>query len=127
MRKNIRLFAGNQCKIADIAFSLDNVTSQKIYAVISVSVQKKFENGKATDEVDGVNYILSDTQTYAQIRVKTQSKTPVITQDLIDAHETPFLVEVPLDETLVKPYKIEYGKVSLSIVAPYVKLVEIEE
>lgn len=124
---NIRSIANNMCSIKDFVHRLSDVTKQNVFAVNSVSEQKKYVDGKATDEIAGVNYVLTDTQTFAQIRVKTEAKTPVITQEEIEESNTPILVEVPLNETLVKPYKIEYGKVSLSIVAPYVKLVEIDE
>ena len=127
MAGSIKSFANNKCKISDITFPMSEITSTKLYAVTSVTVSKEYVDEKATDKVLGINYVLVDPKTFTQIRVKTSATVPVVSQEQIEQSETPVLVEIPINETLVKPYKIEYGKVSLSIVAPYLKLVQVEE
>ena len=119
---SLRAFAGNKCKTADLTFKMSEITATNVFVVTQVSIVKKYVDGKATDEVEGVNYTLTDPQTFAQIRVKALTTTPVVTQEKLDANNTPIYIEIPLDETVVKPYKIDFGTVSLSITAPYVKL-----
>ncbi len=121
----IKSLNGNKCRIADIAFPMDSITTTSTFAVTNVSIQKKYVNNQATNEVEGINYTLIDTQTFTQIRVKVPTTDkPVITQEQLDASDIPVFVKVPINETIIKPYKIEYGSAHLSIVAPYLELVE---
>ena len=46
----------------------------------------------------------------------------MITQEALEATDTPIYLELPLDEVKVSPYKVEYGTAYLSITAPAVKL-----
>lgn len=122
MKQNLKAFANNKCKISDLTFKMSDITTTNIFVVTKVSIVKKYVDGKATEEVEGVNYTLTDTHTFAQIRIKALTTKPVVTQEDLDTSDTPIFIEIPLDETVVKPYKIEYGTVSLSITAPYVTL-----
>lgn len=119
---SLKPFNGNKCKIANLTFPMSSITETNIFVVSKVSIVKKYLDGKATDEIEGINYTLTDTHTFTQIRVKALTTAPVVTQEELDASDTPIFIEIPLDETFVKPYKIEYGTVSLSIIAPYVAL-----
>lgn len=119
----LRAFAGNKCKISDITLSMSQVTDSDVFAVTGVSIIKKYVDGKPTDDVDGIRYLLTDTKTLTQISVKTLEKKPAITQDEIDNAGCLMYVKLPIEETLIKPYKMEFGKVSVSIIAPSVEVV----
>ena len=121
---SIRAFANNKCKIADLAFPMSQITETNVFVVTKVAVQKKYVDGKPTDEVEGVSYVLTDTKTYTQIRIKSLETVPVITQEELNASETPVFVEIPIEKVLIKPYRIEFGVVSISLVSPYVTLLE---
>jgi len=121
---SLKAFSNNQCKIADLTFKMSEITVTNRFVVTGVSIKKKYVDGKPTDEVEGINYTLTDPETFTQIRVKALTTTPVITQEELDASETPIFIEIPLDKTLLKPFKIEYGTVSLSVTTPSVRLAE---
>lgn len=121
-KSSLKAFANNRCKIADLAFKMSEITTVNTFVATKMSIQKKYVDGKPTEEIEGITYTLTDPRTFTQIRIKALSTTPVVTQEELDASETPIFIEIPLDETLVKVYKIEFGIMSLSITAPYVKL-----
>lgn len=123
MKKNsLKKFANNKCKIADLAFPMSQITETNVFVVTKISAQKKYVDGKPTKEIEGITYTLSDPHTFTQIRVKALTTAPIVTQEELDASDTPIFIELPLDEALVKVYKIEFGTMSLSITTPYVKL-----
>lgn len=79
-------------------------------------------DGKRTDKVVAVRYECVDTETFSAFTVKVNGSKPVITSQELDASENLVLLELPVDEVEIRPYSIEYGKVKVSILAPYVKV-----
>lgn len=79
-------------------------------------------DGKRTDKVVAVRYECVDTETFSAFTVKVNGSKPVITSQELDASENLVLLELPVDEVEIRPYSIEYGKVKVSIIAPYVKV-----
>ena len=48
----------------------------------------------------------------------------MISEKELENAEHPIFISIPLKDSIVKPYKIEYGKVKVSIQVPYVKITE---
>ena len=87
-------------------------------------VEKKyqFEDGKRTDKIDGYDYTDVDMATLDEYTVRVSGPGPIIdTKDLEKMSPRP---EVQFsDDALVKPVKIEYGKVMATITASSISFV----
>lgn len=81
------------------------------------------ENRNRTDLVEAYNYTVTDMDTLGSFNVRVTSTTPVITTEELEEAEERVFIEFPMNETIVKPYRIEYGTATVSIVAPYAQLV----
>lgn len=81
-------------------------------------------NQKKTDEIKGVRYDCISEKDFSTFAIKTISINPVITKEELEASEVPVRISIPVSETIIKPYKIEYGKALVTITAPYVRLVK---
>lgn len=82
------------------------------------------ENRKRTDLIEAYTYTVTDMDTLASFSVRVNSTTPVITPEELEETEGRVFIEFPMEETIVKPYKLEYGTATVSIVAPYAKLAD---
>ena len=85
---------------------------------------KTDEAGEKTKEVEYVKYKCIDTATYSSLMIKVKTNKPVISNTDLEASEDAVYIRIPVDETLIKPYAIEYGKAKVSIIAPRVELVK---
>lgn len=85
---------------------------------------KTDEAGEKTKEVEYVKYKCIDTATYSSLMIKVKTNKPVISNADLEASEDAVYIRIPVDETLIKPYAIEYGKAKVSIIAPRVELVK---
>ncbi len=79
-------------------------------------------DGKRTDEVESVRYELIDPITFSTFTIKVAGNRSVITKQDLDNSETPVYLEIPVEQVTIRPYKIDYGKATVSITAPSVKL-----
>ena len=73
--------------------------------------------------VEAYNYTVTDMDTLGSFNVHVTSTTPVITPEELEEAEERVFIEFPMNETIVKPYRIEFGTATVSIVAPYAQLV----
>lgn len=128
-RKNLMalraLLKDNKMSAKDLSCRLSDILGQtRNFALTSVRPVFHYdENRKRTDIIEGQVYSVTDLETLSAFNVRVNSTTPVITpEELEDAEERVF-VEFPLEETFVRPYKLEYGVATVSITAPYAKLV----
>lgn len=101
---------------------LSDFTSNSEFAITGIKDNFAYENGEKTDKWTSTTICCVDTFSYATIDVKV-SQHLNLTQDEIDRSESAIYAELPLNETLVRPYAIEYGKAKLSIIAPSVKII----
>lgn len=124
---SIRAFANNTCSTKDIQIPLSMITTEEIFVVNSVTIQNKYVDNKRTDEVEAIIYDLVEPKTFVPIRVKVLAKTPVISSTDIETSDVPIFIQLSLEETVIKPYRIEYAKVSISIVTPYVTVAKQEK
>lgn len=87
-------------------------------------VEKKyqFEDGKRTDKIDGYDYTVVDMATLDEYTVRVSGPGPII--DPKDLEKMSPRPEVQFsDDALVKPVKIEYGKVMATITASSISFV----
>ena len=80
--------------------------------------------GKKTHKVDFVRYDCANPDNYANFTIKVANKTPIVTKEMIEMSDEPIFIAIPVNEVVIKPYKIEYGIAKVSIIAPFVKLAE---
>lgn len=85
-------------------------------------INKSDADGKRTNEVEAVRYDLIDPITFSTFSLKVAGTHPVISKLDLDKSENPIYLEIPLEEVNIKPYRIDFGKATLSITAPTVKL-----
>lgn len=79
-------------------------------------------DGKRMEQVVAVRYECVDADTFSTFTVKVETAKPVITAEELERAEDMVVLELPVDEMVIKPYALEYGKAKVSIVAPYVKI-----
>ena len=78
--------------------------------------------GQRTSRVEAIRYGCTNLGDFSTFTIKVPSTEPIITAAELEAAEEPVFIEIPLDEVVIKPYKIEYGIATVSITAPYVQL-----
>lgn len=118
--KNI--ISNNKMSISDIQISAVGLISE-IVAVTDVKPMYKSDaDGKRTDTVEAIRYDCVNPNDYSTFTLKTLSIKPVITAEELEMSETPVFISIPVNDVVIKPYKIEYGIATVSIIAPYVKL-----
>lgn len=83
----------------------------------------KDANGKSTNNIECCRYDCIDPNTFNTFTIKVPASNPVISNEALEASAEPVCIEIPVDETIIRPYAIEYGRAKVSITAPYVKLV----
>lgn len=101
---------------------LSAFTNNSEFAITAVKDNFAYENGVKTEKWLSTTLSCVDTVSYATIDVKVP-KHLEISQSEIDQSESIICVEIPLEDTIVRPYAIEYGKAKLSIVAPSVRII----
>ena len=95
----------------------------KIAALKGISeIYQKDANGNKTDTLQAITYHCVNTENYHNFSVKTMNTKRIITQEQLDEAPDVVFIEIPVEETIMKPYEIAYGKAKVSIIAPYVKL-----
>lgn len=82
------------------------------------------EEGKKTDKVQAVRYDCVNPEDFSTFTLKVETTYPVVTKEILEASEEPVFVNIPVDAVVIRPYAIEFGQAKVSIVAPFVKLVE---
>ena len=84
----------------------------------------EYHNNKRTDQVQSISYRVVDTISFDTFVVKVKETTPIITQQELEARDMPVYIQFPLENTVVKPYSLEFTTAKVSIVAPYIELIE---
>jgi hypothetical protein len=79
-------------------------------------------NGMRTSVIDSIRYQCVDPVTYSNFTIKVLKSNPIITEEELEKSEDVVFLDIPVSQTLIKPYAIEYGNVKVSVIAPYVKL-----
>lgn len=85
---------------------------------------KRDANDKLTKDIEFVKYELIDDTNFNIFTIKVKDDKPIIELKEFEKSENPVYIQIPLDETVIKPYALEYGNLKLSITSPYVKLAQ---
>lgn len=117
----------NQMATSDMIMSAVGLVPD-IAAVTGITyVYKMDAQGKRTEQIEGVRYKCANPKDFTVFTLKTLSFKPVITPEELDASEDVVYISIPVKDVVIKPYKIEYGIATVSIIAPYVKLASNEK
>lgn len=82
----------------------------------------KDSEGKNTNVIESTRLTCIDPETFVTFSLKTIGARVFITPEAVAESEEHIYIDIPVDETIIKPYAIEYGTAKVSIIAPYVKL-----
>ncbi len=85
---------------------------------------EKDNEGNKTSKLLSITYHCVNPENYHSFSVKTMNAKRIVTQEQIEESTEVIFIEIPVKETVMKPYEVSYGKAKVSIVAPYVKLHE---
>lgn len=118
------LIENNEMAVADMEVSAKGKIAD-ILVVRKVRPQYiKDAEGKITDKIEAVRYDCVDPETYASITLKVLSTHPVVTNEMIELSEEAIYISIPVEETIIRPYEIKFGKAKVSIIVPFVKIAE---
>lgn len=120
---NVKLNA-NAMKVSDLAVNAEGIIPDTaVLRDVRVSKAKDSE-GNFTEHIEAVRYDCIDPNTYALFTLKVDASSPVISKEDLDAAEEPVYITIPVEKIVIKPYEIAYGVAKVSIVAPYVKVLQ---
>lgn len=118
------LINDNTMKACDLEVSaVDKIPELAVVKEVRISNVLDAE-GKRTDKVDCIKYDCVNPDNFSTFTIKVNTTRPAITNEIIDGADEPIYISIPVEEVVIRPYKIEYGKAKVSIIAPYVKLAQ---
>ena len=106
---------------SDFNINLEDYYDNDKFILKDAQPINEYVDNKKTDKVIGYKYKLVDPESYDTFYVKVKDTTPVIPLEKLSKVNKTI---VTLDRAVIKPYKIEYGKVSISITADKITLVK---
>ena len=112
----------NVVSASSLVTPLTAVTTSEEFVLKDVRENYVYVDGKRTDEKNGYTLSVADPDTFAMLHIKAEKID--FEMDIIEKSEDPVFVSIPTDQCNIIPYKIEFGKANVSIVAPYAKLAE---
>lgn len=109
----------NVMKTADFAITAQGIIPE---VVVVRSVRVSFSAEDSNEKIKSVRYFCVNPVDFSSFSIRVDGKPPVVTEEVLEAETEPVYIEIPVRETVIKPYEIAYGNVKVSIVAPFVKL-----
>lgn len=116
------LMSNNKMSTSNMQIPAVGIIAERVVVRDVKPVFKTDSEGKRTDIVEAIRYDCVNPNDYSTFTLKTLSIKPVITPEELEASEEVVYISIPVNEVVIKPYKIEYGIATVSIIAPYVKL-----
>ncbi len=114
----------NQMKASALQISAVGIIPE-IAVVKNVRISNILDaEGKKTEKVETVRYDCVNPDNFSTFTIKVETTRAVVTKEILEASEEPIYISIPVEEVAIRPYEISYGNAKVSIVAPYVKLVE---
>ena len=114
----------NIMKASLLAMRAEGYISEELVLLDITYQYKTNEAGEKTKEIEYVKYRCADPVTFSGLIIKVETKKPVISEKDLENSVENMRIRIPVEETYVKPYAIEYGKAKVSIIAPRVELVK---
>ncbi|HBD01329.1 MAG TPA: hypothetical protein DC053_21450 [Lachnoclostridium sp.] len=124
MLSNTIRMSDNKIKAKDLVLTGKEFFESEDFVLRGVKVNFRYDGGKKTDVIDSISYYCVDPLTFNSVTFKVNTTKPVIEQDTIDKATDSIYINVPINEAIIKIYKLEFGIMSVSITVPYVKLSE---
>lgn len=104
----------------DFSIGLNEVLPSDKFVIKQVSPVFDYEKGVKTDKVVAYRYSLVDPDTFESFDVKIEGTTPIVTNEMVTDRENRYYVA--LENAIIKPYEMKYGKVKYSIVADSIRV-----
>lgn len=104
----------------DFVKGLEEFIPNDKFVIKQVSPVFDYEKGVKTDKVVAYRYSLVDTDSFETFDVKIEGTTPIVTNEMVTDRENRYYVA--LENAIIKPYEMKYGKVKYSIVADSIKV-----
>lgn len=114
----------NKATATQLVIKGDSIFKGNKFVLHSMSKAYEYKDGVRTDTVIGINYDCTEMTSFSRIRLRTQETTPVIDPEVLEESSEQVVIQVPLEQLILRPVKIEYGQVTFSITAPFVRLVK---
>lgn len=104
----------------DFYVGLNEVLPSEKFIVKQVSPVYDYEEKKKTDRVIAYRYKLVDPELFETFDVKVEGNKPIVTNEMVADWDN--RVYIALENAIIKPYEMKYGKVKFSIVADSIKV-----
>jgi len=114
----------NVMEIADLEVSAEGKISEILVVKKVRPSYMKDAEGKITENIENIKYDCVDPETFASVTLKVQSTRPIVTNEMIEASESVIYIKVPVSETIIRPYEINFGKAKVTVIVPYVNMAE---
>lgn len=112
----------NEMKASDLAVSaVGYISETAVLRAVKVTYAKD-SDGNKTNVIESSSFICVDPINYASFTLKVNGARIFITPEALEEAEELVYIDIPVSETIIKPYSIEYGKAKVSIIAPYIKV-----
>ena len=113
-------------KLEAFEITLDKIIQDEVLEL--VDVKEIYENydektHKPVGEVVSITYTVFSPDLRGRLNIKVDNAVPVIAAEELRECKDDVYIQVPLTETFVRPYKVEFNKVSVTVKAPTVHLV----
>ena len=105
---------------SELCIGLDELMPRDGFILKKVIPVYDYEEGKKTDRVIGHRYGLIDPETYDSFDVKVKGTKPIVENDRLEDRTNK--VWVALENAIIKPYKIEFGRAVCSITADNIRI-----
>lgn len=112
----------NKVEAAELVLPLSTFTQTDEYALKNIQENYEYVNNKKTDTFLSTTLTCIDVETLAILRIKVESRIN-LTAKMLEQSEQPVYIKIPIEQTFVRPYAIEYGKAKVTIIAPSVTIV----
>jgi hypothetical protein len=122
MLSNTIRMSDNKIKAKDLVLTGKDFFESEDFVLRGVKINFRYDGGKKTDIIDSISYSCVDPLTFNSVTFKVNTTKPVIEQDTIDKATEAIHLNIPIDEAIIKIYKLEFGMVFLSITVPFVRL-----
>lgn len=114
----------NVMEIADLEVSAEGKISEILVVKKVRPSYMKDAEGKITENIENIKYDCVDPETFASVTLKVQSTRPIVTNEMIEESESVIYIKVPVSETIIRPYEINFGKAKVTVIVPYVNMEE---
>lgn len=114
----------NTMKASDLEVSaIDKIPEVAVVKEVRIS-NVLDADGKRTEMIDCIKYVCVNPDNFSTFTIKVNTTRPIVTNEIIEEADEPIYLSIPVEAVVIRPYKIEFGKAKVTIIAPFVKLAE---